>query len=562
MRKIAVRIFYLLLIASCFLLLGTTSSFAQGNATSDTRQETSPSSIQKDDIRLVTNTILEELNSWALCQMVGTDPQNPNRACFGIDPKSNKVGVSPKSGGMIGFLTLTMGQMYDVPAHTIDYPAYLAQNFGFSQKTYAQAQGNGFSSLVPLQPLWIKFRNIVYLLFTVAFVVIGFAIMLRVKIDPRTVMTIENQIPKIIVGIVAVTLSYAISGFLVDMMWLSTYLTINVVTSAMPSGQGLDMGQINSNIYTPPMGFINSIYNSPVGVGRVQIPTFGGIMYIATDVAGSIQKIIASMFTPGDFMQWAAPMSKDASPDPLCSQLYNPICWMGWTNRIGQTLGNVLSGTVGYLISWILGALGFLVVIFALLIALFRLWFSLLYAYITILINIVLAPFYILLGLFPGSALSFSSWLRTMIANLIVFPAVIGMILVARLFMVQFGQAPVAGGGYFIPPLIGNPSSPGEFAAIIGLGIILFTPTMVDQLQSILKAPKFNLSSVAAQVQSGSAMAGAGPKFAFNRLMRSDPYTKDVGALRAGLYKIGGTGKKRRAFIEALIGKDVRETKH
>ena len=84
--------------------------------------------------------------------------------------------------------------------------------------------GTGFDGLKPLLPLWTVFRNIVYILFVLVFVIIGVAIMLRLKIDPRTVMTIQNQIPKLIIGILLVTFSFSIAGFLIDIMYTSIYL--------------------------------------------------------------------------------------------------------------------------------------------------------------------------------------------------------------------------------------------------------------------------------------------------------------------------------------------------
>src|SRR3989338_11081239 len=122
-----------------------------------------------------------------------------------------------------------ISMLYAPPIHTSDYFQSLANNFGIVKNANAQTKGTGFDGLKPLQNLWEAFRNIVYLLFVIVFVVIGLAIMLRIKIDPRTVMTIQNQIPKIIIGILLVTFSFAIAGFLVDIMWILTNLIFGII---------------------------------------------------------------------------------------------------------------------------------------------------------------------------------------------------------------------------------------------------------------------------------------------------------------------------------------------
>jgi len=56
----------------------------------------------------------------------------------------------------------------------------------------------------------------------------------------------------------------------------------------------------------------------------------------------------------------------------------------------------------------------------------FKLWFELLKAYIYILIDVVLAPFWIMGSLIPGSPMNVSGWLKDLAANLLAFPVTIG----------------------------------------------------------------------------------------------------------------------------------------
>ncbi len=181
-------------------------------------------------------SVLINLSSALICQLIGVDVVDPQHGCLTIDPSTNKLGYAgtserPQLGGLFGLTINSISSIYKAPASSGEYIHYLADNFGIGPKTYAAQTTQGFSSLVSLQKMWITMRNLSYLLFTLVFVFIGLAIMLRIKIDPRTVMSIQNQIPKVIIGIFLITFSYAIVGFLVDMMWVVTYAGINILAS-------------------------------------------------------------------------------------------------------------------------------------------------------------------------------------------------------------------------------------------------------------------------------------------------------------------------------------------
>src|SRR3989338_4996750 len=229
-----------------------------------------------------TQSVMIEVMSALTCQIAGVDPVNPKQSCLGADQKTGKIGFLPSTqeGGAIGFMGNMIATLYTPPLHTADYFQNLAQNFGISKKTYAQTTGTGFQSLTPLINIWAAFSNIVYLLLVIVFVVIGLAIMLRVKIDPRTVMTIQNQIPKIIIGILAVTFSFAIAGFLIDMMWVLIYLTYGIFTSI----PGVDVTGLN------PLAVQGQ---NAIGIASHISP--GGIFGITGNAASSIKDAVQGL---------------------------------------------------------------------------------------------------------------------------------------------------------------------------------------------------------------------------------------------------------------------------
>ena len=156
-----------------------------------------------NNLNTYSQSVLFSVLSAVGCQLAGIDPANPNQPCLGINPNTGKLGIVENKGGLLGFTNSMIIALYTPPAHTSDYIHYLSANFGIAKSANAENhRGVGLTTIAPIANLWIIFRNIVYLFFVVIFVLIGVGIMLRLKIDPRTVMTIQNQIPKIIIGII------------------------------------------------------------------------------------------------------------------------------------------------------------------------------------------------------------------------------------------------------------------------------------------------------------------------------------------------------------------------
>jgi hypothetical protein len=116
------------------------------------------------------------------------------------------------------------------PADTGLWLADTGRTLGFLPKE-VMAQGVGFSGMQPLLPIWKAFRNIAYLLMAIVMIVLGFMVMFRKKIDPKTVVTAQNAIPKVIVALILITFSYAIVGILIDFMYVIIYFLIALFKS-------------------------------------------------------------------------------------------------------------------------------------------------------------------------------------------------------------------------------------------------------------------------------------------------------------------------------------------
>lgn len=484
-----------------------------------------------------TQSVMIEVMASMICQLTGRDVINRNQTCLGVDQQTGKIGFAKqtdpgKIGGAIGIAQDVISMTFTPPINTGDYVNYLAQNFGIAKPALAQTTGTGFDSLSPIMNLWVAFRNLVYFFFIAVFIILGFGIMLRVHMDPRTVMTISNQLPGIIVAILLVTFSFAISGLLIDLMWTSIYITSNVITSVTTGkkdaagkdipliSQETAQGVIQSTNALEAANFIGGEDKKTLSIADIDTGWNGGLARIADapatafanqmpklfdnpggqivmGIAGAIigvhiqnvakgtvragyslargilnliklGKVAAAIPTPATFAVGAAATVLDG--------IFSAVGF-GAATWYAQDIQNIVIQT-----------LAFLVIAIAILWALFRLAFELIRSYIFILLDVVFAPFWILGGLIPGSSIGFGAWLREIISHLSVFPVTIGMFLLGSAFMKAFGTT--TNPTQFTPPMIGNSNAEG-FAAFIGLGIILMTPQVLTMMKELIKAPSF-----------------------------------------------------------------------
>ncbi len=505
------------------------------------------------DFHTLTQSVMIEVLSAGVCQLTGIDVVHPQQGCLGIDPNTGKIGFATgNTGGAIGMVGNLIGMTVQKPLGTSDYVAYVSQNFITHHNAYAATpaeSGTGYQGLTPLVNIWAAFRNVVYLLFVLVFIVIGFAVMFRVQIDPRTVMTLENQLPKIIIGLILVTFSFAIAGLAVDAMWVLTYAIINLISSADPALAG-HAGKISDHLIDNPWGFLDAVMS---GIN------IGGLWGLALSAGRAIQEVLNGTLTNSDLVSAiitplrageAAAQTCDFGckvgnivKDTMIHTLFPPAgFWYDATTGAGQAVGTAIANGIGFFVSWIVGFLAIFIIAIAVIITLFRIWFMLLKAYAFILLDVILAPFWIVLGLFPGSPIGFGAWLKDLCANLIAFPITVGLFVLARIFMDISNST--AGGNLFFPPLIANPnhhilygqtgSINNPIIALLGLSILFIATEAVQIAQDALKA------------QPNKYSAAVGKNFG-----RGNPLSAVTGAGQAG-YTLSGLqtlGKGAKGFF-------------
>lgn len=339
-------------------------------------------------------------------------------------------GAVPVVGSTIAHLTT------NPPVQTGTYIADVLQNTGLAQPAYAQ--GIGFSALTPVLRIWKAFRNIAYFFIIIFFIISGFMIMFRKQIDANTVVTIQMALPKIVVTLILITFSYAIAGFVVDMIYLIIFLFTEIL---QVFGILTNAGTARNLLFGK--SIIHVGFKYLIGPGELA----GGA---ATDITGLIENGLN-------------------------------------TNKL----------------DWLLSGLAYLIVAVAMVIAIFRTLFALISAYVGIIISTIFAPIQLLFNALPGSN-TFNSWIRSLVANAAVFPAVAIMILIGTALVGvnnpsndDFGINIQDGVGWnkqasegWVPPLIGQDVGSGTAGAIpgiIGLGIIMLLPEVAKMIKEMLE---------------------------------------------------------------------------
>jgi len=446
-------------------------------------------------------SVLIELLAGAACMMGGVDVLSQDGRCLGVDSSTGKIGYvnSTNSIGLVGVMGNLISSTYNLPASTGTYVQYLASNFGVTRTSYAElGTGIGYEGLKPVLNIWKVFRNLSYIIFILIFVLIGLGIMFRLNIDARAVMTVQNQLPKIVLALILISLSYAIAGLLIDMMYMSIYLIVNLF-----NGQSL--------------ATVNNMSNPINAIGG-----WGGPHAIATPAAESVAGMFKDMFEGtlgGRVSKWVETIAATfltAKAGGGIGALVGGIAGgaigsivpgagtligVGVGTQIGGIAGQVIGGAVGIakgpsILEFVAGMIVYIILTIAIFQALFRTWFLLIKAYVFLLLDVIFAPLFIMAGLLPGSpGGGFGSWVRSLLGNLAAFPTVLTLFLIGSAIQGQLKNG--ADVGNFIPPLVGTPGddSVKSIGSLIGLGIILIMPESVNLAKAMFKSPERKLAS-------------------------------------------------------------------
>lgn len=386
----------------------------------------------------------------------------------GCDKNPNSKANNPKKSLSHYASQLFIMPFTNPPASGIVTAVNAFNTAGFVPKSLAATKGIGFAAIQPLQPLWKLFRNISYLILILVMLTIGFLIMFRFKIDPQTVISIENALPKIILTMILITFSFSIAGFLIDLM----YVAIAIIIS-MLSHNGIfqyNAVEYQSNVFHHGSAFVlDQLFHNPryLDVGDSLLSLFPGIIQFFIRIAlGVVSYILLSHVSPfgiGDILTG--------------SIAKGTLETGGWIPPIIRTILFIV--VIPVLVAaapTILSMLIFLTALFVF----FRIFFMVFRAYLEILLMIIFAPVILLFEAIPGKS-TFSFWVKSIIGNLVVFPLVVLIMIVALII----SEIPDASGKIWNPPFFGSIGQ-NSLTLLIGISILFMIPDIIKMVKEAL----------------------------------------------------------------------------
>lgn len=422
----------------------------------------------------------------------------------------NKGMITPQetlysSGGALGSVANFMAAIYVTPPlSTAQYLADVRQNMGIAKPAYAQVTGSGNAVLSPILNLWRVSQNIAYLAMIFIFITIGFMLMFRHKLNPQTVIGVQQALPNLVVGLILITFSYFLAALIIDTTFVATYTAGKVFESSQIIGEGTTENLLKG-------GNIISVFNHFISLTGPKEGIVGSPLDIIDTTQGTLTSLKQGLV--GDIITLASMLGgcwvgKELAPD------------IGWnfivTIPVTKIAGCAAGAGGGFIFSetsllgGIVGLILYLVLIIALLIAMFKLLFSLIIAYLSIIVNTIIAPFYFLFGSIPGKQGAISGWFKSMFANLLVFPAVFAALLFAA-YILNWSGEPfniINGPGDFsggTVPLLGGLSSV-FIRLVLAYGILLITPAIPDAIKGAFGVKGLGIEKAGI----GNFMAGFG----------------------------------------------------
>ncbi len=441
-------------------------------------------------------------------------------------------------GSLMGQVSNLISMTYiNPPASGVYWVTNTLQNAGFIPQSYA-AEGMGFAMIKPLMNLWKIFRDIAYLVIVVFLVVIGFMIMFRTKINPQTVISVENSLPKVVIALLLITFSFAIAGFLIDLMYLLIVLAIGILSN---NNTYYDAAQIQNHYLQANFGTIwTDIVPLPSGLndwvsGYLPFSYIGDsfMALLPTQVnwvLGTVARV-AGVWLGGHFI---LNVINSTGANKILSNMLLAGFGVGEAPNVFISSGMLILA-IPVILGLIVHGMGFVVGIIvglAILGMIFNIFLMLLKAYIQVTISIILSPIILLFEALPGNN-NFSMWVKNLIGELLTFPTVIVLLLVEKTMFMTMTYP----GDFWTPPFLVN-MNPGTFSVIVGLGIILITPDIVKLVKDAVGAKPlpFNIGI-------GTFLGGAGSVTGGGMAILQQFSTLSMGL--SGISNITGLGKAK-----------------
>ncbi len=433
------------------------------------------------------------------------------------NPRDGDINISQS---YVGYITQALSFVYlNPPASGIAWVRYSLGNSGFIPKSYA-AEGIGAAAIKPLSTMWSVLRNVTFLLLTLLLVIIGFLVMFRFKINPQTIVTAENALPRIIITLLFITFSFAIAGFLIDLMYVAIIIGVSVFSQADPQSFGANL---NTKFLTPGIGAIWDFIFPPREGFFENIPILGDMSLMA-DLGSSLFSVLPT---------WLRGLVRVILSIPFAFYLIDKSLFspglLGIINKVAGMFGNIdaftfslgdapvkvtelianaialpLLAVIGWLIvpGILLGIACFITILFLF----FRIFFMFITSYLKILMYVIFSPILILPGVIPGQK-AFSKWLRGLAGELSIFVVTIYLMCAGRVFVSIFERDETT--NLWRPPFLYSISGK-SIALLIGMGLIFLIPQIAKMTREKISGSKGSGLNIGAGLFLGGIGGGVG----------------------------------------------------
>jgi hypothetical protein len=403
-----------------------------------------------------------------------------------------------------------MASLYNSPTSTTAYLANLGQNIGLAPKeAYANhagvlsVGGSGEGIIHPIIQLWQVSRNVAYAGFIIIFVLAGFMIMFRSKVNSQTVASAQQALPGLVIGIILVTFSYFIASLLIDLAFVGTRLVAELFTA---SGM--------FNIYSPS----STSDVVPVAQNSNAFQLFGTAGIRVENIGDVFSGVKSTVDSGGNEVAFILPAIIFGLIAGLIGFFFfgplGAILLGGGAAALGGT-GGALTGGLGTqpLVAGIASLIIPLILLIALMFQFIRLLLILIGTYIQLLVYTILGPFFIMFSAIPGRGGTLTSWMKTIAANALIFPAVFAMFMFAGVVL----GSPANIWQNATLPLFGG-LSVELIRLILAYGILLGVPAIPEMVKQAfgVKGPEGIAKTAIASFSSGQEVVGGGVQKGYN----------------------------------------------
>ncbi|MFA5932639.1 MAG: hypothetical protein WCV81_00065 [Microgenomates group bacterium] len=509
-RLSVIGLFLFIIFAVNFFIL-TPSVFA-----ADNWQKLNPSNYQD---RIATQRYFTNLIVAANVAMSGEDPLNGPAYSEKVTVTSTDgaynmnsvpgIGPGDKQGGMIGMATKSIASIISTrPTSSQEYLANLGENIGIAPKpAYAQITGSGQNVIDPVLKLWQVTRNIAYTGFILVFMAAGVMIMFRQKLNPQTVIGIQQALPGIVVGLILVTFSYFIAALIVDLSFVGTRLVTEIFVS---SGETNYFGctvkcEEGGNPKQKNIDGLRQTYKDSDAFNMFQ-----RVALRVNNVTDVFRNVWGTLITNPDVPP--EPESQEALLQRLSVTTPLPgdeaaVSFAGAGGAVIKDQG--IQGVVAMGVATIASLLVPLILMIALMIQFIKLIIALLISYLQILLMVIFGPILIMVSAIPGRGGALSYWLKALFANALVFPAVFAGFLFAGLLLEWAGTS----GPTFTAnmPMFGGLHA-NVLKSLLAFGVLLGLPAIPDMVRDAMgvKTPQGFMKAAVGGFMGGIGGAQAG----------------------------------------------------